>query len=59
MTDRIAVTINDAVRISGIKRSTLYLLFKDGAIKPRKNGKRTLVLVADLEAYLNSLPVAA
>lgn len=56
---KIAVTIPEAVAISGIGRSSLYAVFKSGAIKPRKQGKRTLVLVEELERYLNSLPVAA
>lgn len=56
---KIAVTIPEAIAISGIGRSSLYSIFRTGAIKPRKQGKRTLVLVADLERYLAGLPVAA
>jgi predicted DNA-binding transcriptional regulator AlpA len=56
---KISVTIPEAIAISGIGRSSLYGVFKSGAIKPRKLGKRTLVLVADLERYIASLPVAA
>ena len=56
---KIAVTIPQALEMSGIGRTTLYEVFKTGAIKPRKQGKRTLILVKDLENYLNSLPVAA
>jgi predicted DNA-binding transcriptional regulator AlpA len=56
---KIAVTIPEAVALSGIGRTSLYGVFKSGAIKPRKLGKRTLVLVADLERYIASLPVAA
>jgi Helix-turn-helix domain len=56
---KIAVTIPEAVAISGIGRTSLYAVFKAGGIKPRKAGKRTLVLVADLESYIQSLPVAA
>lgn len=55
----ISVDVNKAVEISGLSRSALYKLFKAGKITPRKNGKRTLVLVEDLERYLRSLPVAA
>lgn len=52
----IAVTVPDAIRLSGIGRSKLYEVFKSGAIKPRKHGKRTLIIVSELELYLNSLP---
>ena len=55
---KIAVTIPEAVSISGIGRTSLHNVFKAGAIRPRKHGKRTLVLVAELESYLASLPVA-
>lgn len=56
---KIAVTIPEAVAISGIGRTSLYEIFKSGGIKPRKQGKRTLVIVSELENYIASLPVAA
>ncbi|WP_245485790.1 helix-turn-helix domain-containing protein [Rhizobium leguminosarum] len=56
---KLAVTVPEAVQISGIGRTNLYKLFKDGSLKPRKSGKRTLILVEELEIYLKSLPVAA
>jgi predicted DNA-binding transcriptional regulator AlpA len=55
---KIAVTIPEAVAISGIGRTSLYGIFKTGEIRPRKSGKRTLVLVDELENYLKSLPMA-
>lgn len=51
----IAVTIPDAVRLSGCSRSALYEAMKKG-LPARKAGRRTLILMADLEAYLASLP---
>ncbi|RWP23765.1 MAG: DNA-binding protein [Mesorhizobium sp.] len=54
----ISVDIAQAVNISGISRSGLYKLFKAGKITPRKNGKRTLVLVSELQSYVESLPKA-
>ena len=54
---KIAVTLREATMLSGIGRSSLYKLFNEGKLIPRKSGKRTLVLVAELESYLNSLPV--
>ena len=53
---RIAVTLNDAIEMSGLSRSTLYLAFKDGTLVPRKAGKRTLIIVSELKAFINSLP---
>ena len=57
-TDKIAVTIPEACQLSGLGRSSLYGCFKAGKLTPRKHGKRTLILVRELEAYLESLPVS-
>lgn len=56
---KIAVTIPEAVSMSGIGRTALYKIFNEGGLKPRKAGRRTLILVEDLERYLKSLPEAA
>ena len=52
----IAVTIAEAVKISGISRTGLYGALKDNAISARKAGRRTLINYCDLLAYLASLP---
>jgi excisionase family DNA binding protein len=52
----IAVTIPDAVRLSGCSRSALYEALKRGDLTARKAGRRTLIIFSDLEAYLASLP---
>ena len=52
----IAVTIPEAVKLSGLSRSALYIALKSKAIVARKAGRRTLIPFADLEAYLASLP---
>ena len=57
--DRLAVSIPRAAEMIGIGRSSLYKLFSEGKIQPRKSGKRTLVLVEDLERYINNLPAAS
>lgn len=54
----ISMNIAQAVEMSGLSRSALYKLFKAGKITPRKNGKRTLVLVSELQSYVESLPKA-
>ena len=54
----ISMTVPEAVKASGLSRSRLYTLFKSGVIVPRKAGKTTLVLRADLENYIKSLPTA-
>ena len=52
----IAVTIPDAVKASGMSRSSLYEALKRGDLSARKAGRRTLISFADLQAYLASLP---
>lgn len=56
MANPIAVTIPDAVKLSGMSRSRLYELLLQNKITARKAGRRTLISFADLEAYLASLP---
>lgn len=52
----IAVTIQDACRMIGIGRSSLYELIASGTIEARKSGSRTVILVDSLRAYVASLP---
>lgn len=52
----IAVTIPDAVRITGLSRSRLYEALKNQTLTAKKAGRRTLISFADLQAYLANLP---
>jgi excisionase family DNA binding protein len=56
MTTPIAVTIPEAVKLSGMSRTALYEALKKQDITARKAGRRTLISFADLQAYLASLP---
>jgi excisionase family DNA binding protein len=58
MSEVLAHTIADAVKISGIGRTTLYGLIARGQIEARKAGNKTLIPAASLRAYLESLPLA-
>lgn len=53
---RLTVTVPEARQITGLSRTTFYKLFSQGKLTPRKAGKRTLILVSELEAFVNSLP---
>lgn len=55
--DKIALTVNEAVAYTGIGRTTLYRLFSERKLTPRKAGKRTLILVSELESFVKNLPV--
>lgn len=52
----LTVTVLDAVKLSGLSRSAIYLALKSKAIVAVKAGRRTLIPYADLQAYLASLP---
>ncbi|CAN5126356.1 hypothetical protein BH11PSE5_BH11PSE5_18330 [soil metagenome] len=52
----IAVTIPDAVKATGMSRTSIYEALKRGDLSARKAGRRTLISFADLEAYLANLP---
>jgi excisionase family DNA binding protein len=52
----IAVTIPEAVKLSGMSRTAIYDALKRQAITAKKAGRRTLISFSDLEAYLASLP---
>lgn len=56
MNTPITLTIPNAVKLSGIPRSSLYRALKRGELVARKAGRRTLIPFAELEAYLASLP---
>lgn len=56
MTIPIAVTIPEAVKASGMSRTTLYAALKSGHLSAKKAGRRTLIPYADLENYLANLP---
>jgi hypothetical protein len=49
-------TLPEAVQFSGLSRTSIYEALKRGDVTARKAGRRTLILFADLEAYLSSLP---
>jgi excisionase family DNA binding protein len=57
MKNKIAVTVPEASALSGIGRSSIYKLFNERKLTPRKSGRRTLILVEELEEFLKSLPV--
>jgi len=49
----IMVTVATALAVTGLGRTKFYGLVKDGRIRTRKIGRRTLVVYADLESLAN------
>lgn len=54
----ISLTIADAVKRTGISRSSFYRLFGEKKLTPRKAGKRVLILADELDNFVRSLPAA-
>jgi hypothetical protein len=52
----ITLTINGALKISGLSRTRLYGALRDRQIAARKLGKRTLIEGESLMNYIKALP---
>lgn len=53
-TQRLAVSTFRAAEIAGVGRTTIYEAIQSGALKSVKIGKRRLIRVAALEAWLEA-----
>lgn len=54
----LAVSVADAVKITGLSRSELYRLMGAGRVRAVKHGVRTLIPMDALRAHLAALPAA-
>lgn len=54
--DRLAYSVEEAAACLGLSRAHMYRMIAQGRLKPRKAGKRTLILRSDLVAFLEALP---
>lgn len=52
---RLTLSIQEAIDATGIGRTKLYEILKSGQLPAKKLGKRTLILSADVEAFLSGL----
>jgi excisionase family DNA binding protein len=55
----ISTSIPGAVSMTGLTRTRIYGLLSEGKLKARKSGRRTLIMVDSLMAYIESLPERA
>ena len=56
---KLGLTVEEAADVSSIGRTRLYQAIKEGRLKARKDGRRTVIVVDDLKVFLLSLPEAA
>jgi excisionase family DNA binding protein len=57
-TDPIAISILEAARRASVGRSSIYQAIGRGELSTRKCGRRTLILLDDLKAWVSALPEA-
>jgi excisionase family DNA binding protein len=53
-----AMSIDEAAKAAGIGRTMLFEEIRKGRITARKVGRRTIITVDDLDAWLKALPTA-
>jgi len=51
-----ALSLAQAVKASGLGKTSLYAAIADGRLKCRKFGRRTLVEAVELARFIQSLP---
>jgi len=56
MANQIAITVEEAAKAAGVGRTTIFMELRSGRLKGRKIGRRTVVSIEDLNAWLTSLP---
>jgi excisionase family DNA binding protein len=54
--EKLAFTIQEAAAVSSIGQTSLYKAIREGRLKARKYGTRTVITRLDLQAFLDSLP---
>ncbi len=51
-----AFSIAEAAEAASVGRTKIYEALNTGALKARKQGRRTIILAGDLSGWLESLP---
>ena len=54
--EKLNLTINDAVKVSGLSRTRLYNALKHNELKGLKAGRRTLIETQELKRFIAELP---
>jgi excisionase family DNA binding protein len=54
----LAVSLDEAARRAGLGRTSIYEAVNRGELPLRKVGRRSLIRVDDLKAWIDSLPLA-
>ena len=57
--EQLALTVPEACAVARIGRTSLYAAIKNGELVAAKCGRKTIIRVADLQAWLARLPTVA
>ncbi|TPK85312.1 helix-turn-helix domain-containing protein [Mesorhizobium sp. B2-4-17] len=57
MTDKIGYSPEEAAAAAGLGRTLIFHAMRDGKLKARKLGRRTVITADDLKTFLDNLPV--
>ncbi|MGJ5135684.1 helix-turn-helix domain-containing protein [Bradyrhizobium oligotrophicum] len=57
--ESLALTIPEAAALSSLRQTSIYKAIKEGRLRCRKFGTRTIITRADLASFLNDLPLKA
>ncbi|MCH2497392.1 MAG: helix-turn-helix domain-containing protein [Erythrobacter sp.] len=52
-----AYSVEEAAKIAGLSRSSIYLALGDGRLTARKAGRRTIICPQDLQKFVRDLPL--
>ena len=55
---KLSFSIPEVVAATSIKRGKIYAEIKDGSLRTKKVGSRTIILAKDLDAWLANLAAA-
>lgn len=53
---KVAYSIDEFCALAGIGRTLAYAEIKEGRLRTRKAGRRTIILPADVDTWLSELP---
>ena len=54
----LAVNVDQTAKMVGCSRSKLYMAIAKGELEIRKQGRKTIILVSELQRYLEALPTS-
>jgi hypothetical protein len=56
---KLAVSVEGAAVVADSSRTAIFEAIRKGELKARKHGRRTIILMDNLQLYLQQLPIVA